>query len=148
MNSFVVLKIDGSLTDTENVTIKEGRRHDFNETEATTTILQWNIEDNLTGGEEIEVWIKYVRADSNENTGTKKSIVAKNLSKDDDSDSFKIAGQDGMIVIGAGLGAASIAGVILFVKLRGREEEYEEFEEEEYEEEEEEYEDDESEDEE
>ena len=91
--------------------------------------------------------IQHYHAEPNENTGVRMQVVAKNMSKDD-GDDFKIAGRDGVMVLGSGLGAAAAIRAIAFVRLRGREEEeYEEFEdeEEEYEDEDEEYEDEEDE---
>ncbi len=153
VNSFVVLEINGSKTGTENVEIVEGKKHDFNGTGVYSTILQWTVDENITGGEEVEVWVKYVHAESNEDTGVRMQVVGKNMSKSD-GDDFKIAGQDGVMVLGGGLGAAAATGAIAFVRLRGREDEeyedddeYEEYgdEEEEEDEDDEEYEDDEEE---
>jgi len=73
---FMNLSIDGEPINDTTVTTEKGDAYDVRNGVVNTTMVTWELEEPLLGGEEVEVWVKYARAEPDEQRGITKQVSA------------------------------------------------------------------------
>jgi len=78
---YLELEVDGSAVKPRSVTTAAGEDHTVKGEKVTGTLITWKLDQELDGGEAVEAWVKYTRAEDGEDKGLKKTVTAQSGDK-------------------------------------------------------------------
>jgi hypothetical protein len=76
VGNFINLSVDGEPLSNQTFSISEGVPHQVGDFMVNSSYITWKLDDPLEGGEEVEIWIKYIDADLEADLGMRKTVRA------------------------------------------------------------------------
>ena len=76
VGNFINLSVDGVPRNNQSFTVEQGGPHNESGFIINSSNITWELDSPLLGGQEVEMWIKYIDADPGANLGMRKNVTA------------------------------------------------------------------------